>query len=231
MTKRLGLSSTGGYLADRLSSKQTALVVIIFVHVLVVRSWPHARQHQPDRVDGKSPLTIQLFYLQATKNTGTPPATKLDQKKIEAVSKRHNPRAMPPQAVFVASPAVVSMPSPQAKEPVVESTDAAINVEEMMRAAKRNIGNIDRELSKGRPKYPEAKVDSLQSRLERGISDAAFAQGERFEETTLSDNRRMTKVSRHGVVYCIYKENSGGLTGGRDMILDGPRNMVTTCPK
>ena len=39
----------------------------------------------------------------------------------------------------------------------------------------------------------------------------------------------MTKVSRGGISYCVYKE-SVGLTKGRDQLSDGVRTMVTTCP-
>jgi hypothetical protein len=81
------------------------------------------------------------------------------------------------------------------------------------------------------PNNDARKAGALQSESKEAqlFSTATKPAGTQFDELILPDGRRMTKVSRGGISYCVYKE-SVGLTKGRDQLSDGVRTMVTTCP-
>lgn len=218
-----------GYLAQGSSFKRTALIAIVLVHILAIHFWSPASQHQPARFIIRPPMAVRLLTLQSNENLSQV-RPKKKQERINIPVKRHDAKTVPAQPVSMTPPAVYIPPVSEKTEAAGEPNHKDVDIAAMIRSAKRNIGKIDRELSGERQKLYEAKPASLQSRLEKGISGAAKTREDGIEETVLPDGRRMTRVTRFGTVYCAYKENSAGLTGGRDTMSEGVRDKVTSCP-
>ena len=219
-----------GYLAQGSSFKRTALIAIVLVHICAIRFWSPARQHQPTRAVTQRPMLVRLLTLQSNETFSPARPKKQSQERINMPVKRHDPKTVPAQPVAMTPPAVYIPPVPEKTEAAGESSHKDVDITAMIQSAKRDIGKIDRELSGGRLKLYEAKPASVQSRLEKGISGAAKTREDSIEETALPDGRRMTRVTSFGTVYCVYKENSAGLTGGRDTMSEGVRDKVTSCP-
>lgn len=232
VTKKTTVALMKGYLAQGSSFKRTALIAIVLVHILAIRFWSPASQHQLPRIRviARPPMIVRLLTLQSNENASLVRPKKQNQERIDVPVKRHDAKIVPAQPVAITPPAVLIPPILEKNETSGESSHKDVNIAAMIRSAKRNIGKIDRELSGDRPKLYEAKPASLQSRLEKGISGAAKTREDSIEETALPDGRRITKVTRFGMVYCVYKENPAGLTGGRDTMSEGVRDKVTSCP-
>ena len=218
------------YLAQGGNSKRVALIAIVLAHILVIRIWPPTGEHQASRAVTRLPMILHLLTLQPKENPSRARPKKQSQERIAAAVKQHTTKAVSAQPVATTPPVVFTRPIPEKNETSVESSHKDIDVAAIIQSAKRDIGKIDRELSGNRPKLYDEKPASLQSKLEKRISGAARTHEDSIKETALSDGRRMTKVTRAGMVYCVYKENSAGLTGGRDTMSAGVRDKVTACP-
>ena len=217
-----------GYLAQGGNSRRIALIAIVLAHILAIRIWPPISQHQPSRAVTRLPMILHL--LQEKENPSPARPKKQNQEPADAAVKQHTTKSVSAQPVAIAAPVVIFPPIPEKDETSVESSHKDIDIAVMIQAAKRDIGKIDRELPGDRPKLYDEKPASLQSKFEKGISGAARTHEDSLEETALPNGRRMTKVTRSGVVYCVYKENSAGIIGGRDTMSEGVRDKVISCP-
>ncbi len=207
------------------------LVISVSLHLFAVISW-WTMPHPPALQEAdRHPLIVQLMPVAPPRQAG--PTDQIPDVPVvpEATS---TPKQIAPSRI--APPLPANETPPPAVAPVegnkpIEAVPAPAmpSAADMLQNAKRDIGKIDRELRKAYPRLPEAVPDSVQSKLEKGIAAAAKSQTTTIEELVLGDGRRMTKVTGPAGSYCAYKEHNG-LTGGRDVIQQGVRTMVTTCP-
>jgi hypothetical protein len=101
----------------------------------------------------------------------------------------------------------------------------SLSVDAMIDAAKRNIGNIDKELRQAFPS--RAPIPAQQpSSLERGIAAAGLPRGTVMHDLVLGDGRRITKVVTPAGTYCVLGRKPGaGITENELAAL-----TTTTCP-
>ncbi|AIY43392.1 hypothetical protein LT85_4234 [Collimonas arenae] len=111
------------------------------------------------------------------------------------------------------------------------------SAEDMVNTAKRNVGQIDRELRKDTPpSEPTAAATALnkQQILEKGLApEVAPKEPARPGETTMEDitrpdGLRVTKVTGPNGTYCV-TQISVGNTKGEDIIQRGAISRTTSC--
>lgn len=79
----------------------------------------------------------------------------------------------------------------------------------MIDAAKRNIGNVDKELRQAFPSRAQIPPQAPASPLERGIASAGLPRGTAMQELVLGDGRRITKVVTPSGTYCVLGRKPG----------------------
>jgi len=84
----------------------------------------------------------------------------------------------------------------------------SLSVDTMIDAAKRNIGNIDKELRQAFPSRAPVPPQPSASPLERGIASAGLPRGTVMQELVL-DGRRITKVVTPSGTYCVLGRKPG----------------------
>jgi len=138
---------------------------------------------------------------------------------------------LPPGAITVEDthyqPAAPGAPTqlPAASRPSAES---------MVEAARRDAGNIDRELRKDAPpKDATAAEPTMQQKLEMGLAPAAPPPPRSPKETTMEDitlpnGQRVTKVTGPTGTYCV-TQISVGNTKGEDIMQKGAISRTTSC--
>ncbi len=104
----------------------------------------------------------------------------------------------------------------------------SIHVDDMIESAKRSIGKIDKDLRKDAPWATPAPSKPAQSPLEKAIVSAGKPASPTLAEKTLSDGRRVTKVSGPGGTYCVL-HGTVAASGGVDQIQHGIQSKVTNC--
>lgn len=111
------------------------------------------------------------------------------------------------------------------EEPVA-LTSSSPGVEAMIEAAKRNVGNIDRELRQAFPSRGLVPAQPSSSPLERGIASAGLSRGTTMQELVLDNGRRITKVITPSGTYCVLGRKPGaGITENELAAL-----TTTNCP-
>lgn len=100
------------------------------------------------------------------------------------------------------------------------------SVDAMIDAAKRNIGNIDRELRQAFPSRAPMPSQPSTSPLERSIASAGLPRETVMQELVLGDGRRITKVVTPSGTYCVLGRKPGaGITENELAAL-----TTTNCP-
>ena len=82
----------------------------------------------------------------------------------------------------------------EAADAPVAPTSSNPGVEAMIETAKRNVGNIDKELRQAFPSRGLVPAQPPSSPLERGIASAGLSRSTTMQELVLGDGRRITKV-------------------------------------
>lgn len=110
------------------------------------------------------------------------------------------------------------------------------SAENMVEAAKRDAGKIDRELRKDAPPKEAAAKSAeptMQQKLEMGLAPAAAPAPRSPKETTMEDitlpnGQRVTKVTGPTGTYCV-TQISVGNTKGEDIMQKGAISRTTSC--
>jgi len=146
--------------------------------------------------------------------------------------------ALPPGTITVEdthyAPAPPGTAAPQ--QPVATHRPSA---EDMIDAAKRNVGQIDRDLRKdsppaGEPAPATTAAPNRQEILEKALAGQVVPKetprpGETtMEDITRPDGQRVTKVTGPNGTYCV-TQISVGNTKGEDIIQRGAVSRTTTC--
>lgn len=147
---------------------------------------------------------------------------------VQSSKKRFSSSAIgaPTQAVIQAHENPVASPAIRDQERSANLSSAAPDADSMILNALRNVGKIDRELRHAHPTLPDSTPNTQQSRLEKGISAAAKAGSIIIKTITLSDGRKMSKVTGPNGSFCAMVDASNR----NDHLAGGVRTQVTTCP-
>jgi hypothetical protein len=102
--------------------------------------------------------------------------------------------------------------------------------EDLRQRALKSAAAVDKQLRKEAWNPRDKFVANDQTALAAKLGGAYIGGGSvTYEEVTLADGRRMTKIHGPAGTYCAYME-SNALTGGRDPFRDGVKTKVGTCP-
>ncbi|WP_211462876.1 hypothetical protein [Collimonas silvisoli] len=126
--------------------------------------------------------------------------------------------------------------APGITAPKLPASSSRPSAEDMVEAARRDIGKIDHELRKDSPpKEPAAAAakPSMQQTLEKALAapvepHAAKPGETTMEEITRPDGQRVTKVTGPNGTYCV-TQISVGNTKGEDIMQKGAVSRTTSC--
>ncbi|SFI47533.1 hypothetical protein SAMN04515618_12821 [Collimonas sp. OK307] len=129
--------------------------------------------------------------------------------------------------------------APGSTAPQLPAASHRPSAEDMVDAAKRNIGKIDRDLRKdsppaSEPAAPAAKEPTRQQILEKALAGPVVQKetpkpGETtMEDITRPDGQRVTKVTGPNGTYCV-TQISVGNTKGEDIMQKGAVSRTTSC--
>jgi hypothetical protein len=127
--------------------------------------------------------------------------------------------------------------APGATAPKLPASSSRPSAEDMVEAARHDIGKIDHELRKDSPPSKEpataAAKPSMQQTLEKALATPvephAAKPGETtMEEITRPDGQRVTKVTGPNGTYCV-TQISVGNTKGEDIMQKGAVSRTTSC--
>lgn len=155
-----------------------------------------------------------------------------------AAARTPAPRMIParPAAAGVAIPPAApaqdeeaAAPAPAASEHFQGDLSAApvLNADEMLRIAKRDVGDIDKDLRKKSLHRIKPPDDSVRTRLDRNFQDARDAKAKWYEPAKITEisappgpggGSRIYEVKKGGLRYCIYVTPQGG-------------SQIKTCPR
>ena len=208
------------------------LGVTIALHLALILTWQVARQIPQQ--EGAEPSRIILFNPLPLKRSEPllppplPPVTPLQ----EQVTR---PRAEPAAPAVTSPPPVAEVP---ADAPAAVSAPApAPSGQELLQAAKRSVGKIDRELREAYPGQPiTAPVSNARTKLAEGLQNAADAAPNKWYEapkvTEIIDpgpySRRRYRVVTANKTYCVTYE-SNHAPDGLDTMKNGIQPKITTC--
>jgi hypothetical protein len=127
--------------------------------------------------------------------------------------------------------------APGVAAPKLPASSSRPSAEDMVDAARRDIGKIDHELRKDSPppKEPAAAATkpSMQQTLEKALATPAEPHAAKPGETTMEeitrpDGQRVTKVTGPNGTYCV-TQISVGNTKGEDIMQKGAVSRTTSC--
>ncbi|SDX58334.1 hypothetical protein SAMN04515617_10513 [Collimonas sp. OK242] len=129
--------------------------------------------------------------------------------------------------------------APGSTAPQLPAASRHPSAEDMVDAAKRNIGKIDRDLRKDAPAASQpapaaAAAPSRQQILEKALAGPVAPKetpkpgATTMEEITRPDGQRVTKVTGPNGTYCV-TQISVGNTKGEDIIQKGAVSRTTSC--
>lgn len=213
-----GLNNIDQTILDPGQRSRYVLLFIIALHLLALWLWVNRKV---TRDVAPAAHFTEVFFPRLTPVPAAPPAP---------LPRRPRSTAAP-SAVEPPHPITLITPPPAPATPRAEPAPPARFTDQVMEQARRDLGKIDRELRKGSLNMAEREPVVYAAKRSSLIAGAYIGHdADRIEETTFADGRRMSKVTRGGKSFCVYKE-SNGLVGGRDVFRDGVRTMVTSCPR
>jgi hypothetical protein len=197
-----------------------AVVVSALLHVLLLYGVANLNHSPRPRLDAEPQLILHLLPAPAPP-VQSPPAVQQTPRQPEKISARHSPSA-PAQSGKSRTPTAVSIPAaPPAPDKLPPTSPVRPSGMDMIEAAKRDVGEIDRELRKALPPsrepIPPAAPLSAQQKLAKGIAAAARPRGTFMEDLTLPNGQRVTKVTGPLGSYCV-TQISVGDTKGEDIM-------------
>lgn len=209
------------YPAPQHTSAWIALLISGSLHLWAIHTFPTAPISRALPKTQPNAITVRLSPMQTREDAGHKAQLPAKPKrKIEAARPGTHTDAAPDSAGKERKIEMEESPSPPAQ--------ASPSMDEIIRNAKRDIGKIDKELRRSSPSFMQMPPTSTQSRLEKGIAAAGKPAFQALEERTLSNGRRITKVSGPNGIYCV-THDSGGATGGIDVMQRGMSAKVTNC--
>ncbi|WP_187364244.1 hypothetical protein [Massilia genomosp. 1] len=213
--------------------RYAAIALTLLAHALLVLGWQYARRIPTlDTDTGRSIQWVTITAPRAPMPTVPPPAPR---KAASAIAHAPAARAVAATPAPVPPERVAETPS----ELVVPDAPAAPapSAAEIMRQARRSIGQIDRDLRKAHPGQAiSAPVSNGATRLAQGLQAAADAAPNRWYEapkvTEIIDpgpyaRRRYRVVGAKGT-YCITVE-SNHAPDGLDIGSKGIQHKKTNC--
>jgi hypothetical protein len=103
---------------------------------------------------------------------------------------------------------------------------SVLGADQMIEAAKRNIGKIDRELRQAFPSRSGLGAAAPASSLEKSISSAGLPRGTVMQEIVSENGRRLTKVITASSTYCVLGRKPGAGIAENELAA----LIVVTCP-
>ncbi|NHZ95385.1 hypothetical protein [Massilia sp. CCM 8734] len=215
--------------------RYAAIALTLLAHALLVLGWQYARRIPP--VDNDTGRSIQWVTITApTAPAPTVPPLPAPRKAASATANAPAPRAVAATPAPVTPERVAETP-PELVVPDDAPAAPAPSAAEIMRQARRSIGQIDQDLRKAHPGQPiSAPVSNGATRLAQGLQAAADAAPNRWYEapkvTEIIDpgpyaRRRYRVVGAKGT-YCITVE-SNHAPDGLDIGSKGIQHKKTNC--
>jgi len=193
----------------------SALAISAALHLLLIWAW---QRHSLSGVSGTRHAPIEIELLPIGPKT----------EPVVGKGVRPQPRrpAGNPLPKHVDTRPDIFPPAGQERDGEQSAPAAGASVvDAMIDAAKRNAGNIDRELRQAFPSRQPVPVP-LETPLAKGIARAGLPGGTVIQETVLADGRRITKVITPSSTYCVLGRRAGaGITENELAAL-----TTTTCP-
>lgn len=207
-----------------------ALPVTICLHLLAIYFLLTITRNPAPPPNVPDKLTVRLIPLQsnerASKKKETvemPPVSISEIAKKRTTTESTTPsQTMPPTST---ENTILPLVIPKQEAPAA-IPDAIPGADRMILNAKRDIGKIDREIRNAFPQLPAPTFNTDQSKLGKAIAAAAKSRSMAMETFTLSDGRKMTKVTGPGGSYCAMADPADRNTSLQSEV----RMQVTTCP-
>lgn len=201
-------------------NRRVALVAVVALHAIAIWFWPS----RPRQADSGPSLETAIVFVplprQAPPPTAAPPV-------------RRPPQRAPAPLRAPAQPAITFIPAPASAAPEAApetvpdpAPPPSKSMAEIRAQMKANIADTDKAVRNASPDMAVRTTVLQPTRMERAIASAAVKRGNEVEEYVGSDGRRISRVGN----ICMQKQ-SVGLSGGRDIIRDGVKTQVMTCPK
>ena len=192
-----------------------SLSLAVAIH-LGMLCWTVAFRNAIDQPRSKAPDLTVTFVKPTAPTIATIPAKPGTQRKPS-----NNAAARP-------SPADRNVTAPTAAEatPIAPEQPSA---DEMVMRARRQAGQIDRDLRRSFPHASSSAIPAQASGLEKGIAAAAVSRDTTMQTMTLHDGRTITRVTGPSGSYCIVSDAAAG-GNGSDPLQAGRLSKVTTCP-
>jgi hypothetical protein len=195
-----------------------AAAVSGFLHLMAVWGWrnsPHT-----DKVGERhdtSPLTVTLLMPSPPQPFNSP---------SRLTTQPQFRRALAPKPDAQNAPDQSSVRDP-VRDMEASSAQSVLSTDQMIEAAKRGIGKIDRDLRQAFPaRSGSAVLGSAVSPLAKGIAAAGLPRGTVVQDVVSTDGQRITKVITSSSTYCVLGRKPGaGITE-----IELSALITTTCP-
>ncbi|HYD80121.1 MAG TPA: hypothetical protein VEC06_09965 [Paucimonas sp.] len=175
-----------------------ALPVTVALHLLFAGLLYSVMRHPAIQDSMSSAITVLLL----PQGQAERPQMK-EQSVVASKTRQRRTAETIPQTTAAITPEIPDIDIDQQAAPARE-----IDTETLLEKARRDVGKIDRNLRKERPKLLELPPDSPQARLEKGFAGAGRPLGYKEETVQTSDGVLITKVTGPYGVRC-YKTKPG----------------------
>jgi hypothetical protein len=207
-----------------------ALLFSLSMHLLITYSLRFTDKRLPQQERMTQPLVVHLKALEPKASIAPENKTtvKPNAQKPELYKQQHRLANSSPskKKEVVVNASIVNR---QKHDVLVSQVPEADATDDIISRAKRDAGKIDRELRQERPMPPQGMVDSLPSKLQKGIAAAGKNNTMKMESITFANGKRITKVYTPAGTYCVVS-NTVGSTGSIDAIQNGMQYKTITCP-
>lgn len=112
------------------------------------------------------------------------------------------------------------------REMEAPSAQSVPSTDQMIEAAKRGIGKIDRDLRQAFPARSGSVLDAHVSSLEKSIAAAGLPRGTVMQDIVSGDGQRITKVITPSSTYCVLGRKPGAGIAENELLA----LTTTTCP-
>lgn len=211
-------------------SRLLVIIVLMVAHLMLIRALRNVTAAAPvSEVVGKE-ARLQASWL----------PLRLIQPQFAPVPQQRPPMPRP----SISAPTVPSVPAAStaisagrtAPAPDAAISSAGGNIaggvagtpepDDLLSAARRSAGNVDRELRRASPSLPGHIAQSEDNRLARGIAAAGRSPHEMREVKRYADGRTVTSVGSGANAYCVLN----GTLPGLDPMQEGRQTRMVNCP-
>ncbi|MFC5472685.1 hypothetical protein [Paraherbaspirillum soli] len=213
-----------------------AITMSVVLHAFMIYSVRHLKPPSRPPASTGSALIVHLLALQPPVPQQAPAPSPIPHQNSAVAKKQPPARAAasrnPAPATAISVAPTAASPAPSAAAPTPPASTNHLSARDIIDAARRDVGSIDRELRQAQaPSHapiPPASPRGAQEKLASGIAASAIPRGTTIEDITRPDGQRVTKVTGPAGTYCV-TQISVGNSAGMDIMQRGAGSRTTNC--